>query len=156
MSDSTLALCLLTQQEGLHFYCVSMSSDFTAGQIKAISAWQVCVLSLSFASFNSLYLNLEGVKERWREQTCEAADREQYRGGLSEREPPSSANLEFSLRLITNHHPDSARAKDEKSWTPLSHPHSYPLLPLSLLCRSPPLSSHATRGGKLAFKKANL
>lgn len=83
----------------------------------------VCVFSLSSASFNSLYFNLNGMKERWRLPTCkrgwQGADGK-YRGWLSEREPPSSANLEFSLCLITNHHPDSARAKDEKSWTPPS------------------------------------
>lgn len=59
-------MSLSTQQEGLRWAvageeeertikCFSLSSDFDFGQITAGSTGQVCVFSLSFASFLSLF-----------------------------------------------------------------------------------------------------
>lgn len=138
-------------------WCFAMSSDFAHGRSTVISRGQVCVSSLSFGSLNSLYLNLEGVKERWRESLLGAdGSRQRVQGLLSDREPLSSAYLKFSLCLITNHSPDSTRAKGRKAGPLQPSSLLIPCFSLSRLCLSPSLSSHATRGGVLAFKKANL
>lgn len=132
---------LSAQQEGLCWamkgeeevnkcsWCFSMCSDFALGQSTVINRGQVSVSSLSFGSFNSFYLNLEEVKERWRESLLGAdGSRQKVQGLLSDREPLSSAYLKFSLCLITNRSPDSTRAKRRKAGPPQ---------PSSLLIPSP-------------------
>lgn len=130
---------------------------FVCGRATVISRGQVCVFSHRFGSFNSHCLSLGGVKERWRERLLGAdGSRQRVQGLLSDREPLSSAYLKFSLCLITNHSPDSTRAKRREAEPP--QPSSLPTPPLFCfsLSSSPSLPSHPTRGGVLAFKKANL
>lgn len=112
--------------------------EFALGQSTVISAGQVCVFSLSCGSFNSFYLNLVGVKARWRQSLLGAdGSRQKAQGLLSDREPLSSAYLNFSLCLITNHSPDSTQAKRRKAGPP--QPSSL-LIPAPLSFSSLPLS----------------
>lgn len=83
--------------------------------------------------------------------------------GGKEKEHLSPAYLKFSLRLITNHSSDSAGELRERRARPPSAILIYTpsllclllILPTTTTAPSSP-SFPATRGGALAFKKANL
>ena len=127
--------------------------------VGAPSSWEAgSVFSPSAMVLLRVYLNLERVKERWRERLPGAygTTHREYRGycrTMSLSPLLISHSLSVWSRIIAL---TQLKQRGEKP-NPLQ-PSSLLITPssLSLLCLSPSLSNHPTRGGMLAFKKANL